>query len=314
MININISQSTVFNKEIKKQVDIVEKNSTKEIEETKINKGQNLKTLISSLFQNLSTKSTSKNSIVDILFTNKELFDTKDMKQNLKTTFELIKNQPKLEKETTVLKEFLVQVKNIDDKVLKENLQNSGLLLESKLLNKTLKHNTDIQKDIKAVFLQIQDSIEKTDDVELQKELKPIVEKLLTQLEFYQLYSYSTNSNISYLPFEWEDIEDGDIKIGEDKDKFSCQINLILKEFGEFKSYLQLDKKNNISIDLAVEDDTLKNMIHQNIQLLRKAINSIGLNIESLNIFSIIKGEVKTYEEQAYNSSGSINFGLDIKV
>ncbi len=408
---MNISTSTLLNilapklsNDIKNKIDNLTKNGKVDIQTAL--KDKTIQTVLSDLFKDVITGVKTKNATQELLNNSKSLFDLKTTQNDLKNILSSIKDEPKLNKQTTIIKEFLINIKNIDDKILKNNFSNSGIFLESKLntsqtispknifehlflnlksfdtvktalnslqtqvqdneikqdiqkiitqiktaeitlkddtlkpLVKTIqsdiknletklvtnnilqtlssieiKNSSSITNDIKTILLQVQESLEISQNSEQQKELKLIIEKLLTQVEFYQLYSYTANSNISYLPFLWDSVEDGELKFNQkNKDEFSCQINLVLKDFGELKTLLQLDNKNNILINIAVEDINLKDKIQQNIHILRKAINSIGLKIQGLNIFDTIQEENKTYEQKAYSSNNHIDLGIDIKV
>ncbi len=380
-------------------------------------KDKTIQTVLGSLFTDIISGAKTKNSVQELLNNSKNLFDLKSLTNDLKNILNDIQNEPKLEKQASVLKEFLVNIKNLNENILKNNIANSGIFLESKigmpqnipnnklfekifleikqidqktietksfdtikniftnLLNQItdtqvkqdiqkittqiqtiestnreeiqsfllkglkndiknietklitnniletikpvlIQNNSYITNDIKAVLLQIDEIAEKSlknDDIP--KELKVTVEKLLTQIEFYQLYSYTASSNISYLPFVWDNIEEGELKFDKkENDSFSCQINLTLKNFGEIKTLLQLDNKNNLLINMAVEQNSLKERIQQNLQYLRQSISSIGLMVQGLNVFDMISNQNKSYKQKAYNSDSHIDFGVDIKV
>ena len=172
--------------------------------------------------------------------------------------------------------------------------------------------NLNISNDLKGSLLQIIQSID-NGEVSAPNELKSNVEKILTQIEFFQTLSYTTSSNHMFLPISWDNIDDGDIKFHSDKqDNFSCQINLILKEYNELKVLLQLDTKNNININVGVEHPLLKEKIQQNLQELRAKINSINLNLQSLNIFDLYESKTP-YDTNVKTSSQTLNFGVDLK-
>lgn len=419
--------SPKLNDTIKDKIDLLSKNGNIDIKSAL--KDKTIQSALTDMFKDISNGIKTKNQIQELLKNSKNLYDLKTVSNDLKSILLDIQSNPKLEKQTTILKEFLVNIKNLDENILKNNIANSGVFLESKIsipqkiqsndifktlllnikqlqekqiepktvniikdilkdldsqITKSTTNNTEIKenkdlktdisklltqiqtientprqeiqqhllksfrndisfletkiannnifnmlnpisinssdyftKDIKVILLQIQEQIQKetknTD--EFPKELKTNVEKLLTQIDFYQLHSYSANSNISYLPFVWENLEDGEIKFDKkEDDSVSCQINLTLKSFGELKTLLQLDKNNNLLINISVEQIALKEKIQQNLQILRLAINNIGLKLQGLNLFDMIQNNQKTYQEQAYQSNSHIDFGLDVKV
>jgi hypothetical protein len=257
--------------------------------------------------------------------------------QSVDKTLFLIKNQ--LESIDSIdLLEIKKDVKNLDVKVdklhseknieskiviIKDLIQNTTIL-ESKinignikeLLKNDIGNLKNISSDLKSVMSQIKETIEQPQNTEtLSKELKNTVDKILTQIDYYQLSSYSSNSNHSYLSFLQDDLEDVDIKFNnKSTEDFSCLIHLSLKEKGELKILLQLDKKNGININIGVEQKEFKLMIQDALQKLRVQINSLGLSIMSLNIFDLNENIEKNSELKAYSNNQNIDFGLDIKV
>ena len=73
---------------------------------------------------------------------------------------------------------------------------------------------------------------------------------------------------------------------------------------------LVLDKKNNININLAIESSKFKEVIQNNLQILRTKIKKVGLKLEDLNIFSL---ENKNESKSTYYETDKLDFGLDIK-
>ena len=281
---------------------------------------KSIKDLLDNLLKDISTGSTNKKPVMDLLENSKQSVKFKnfssDIKQILNQIQTELKSTPELEKLTEILKNSLVDIKSVDQKVIKNSLQNSGIFLESKLLNPNESVENKISGDIKKVLLQIQEHINNKETNEfISKELKFNVEKTLAQIDYFQLSSFASNSNHSYISFLQDDIEDADIKFSvSQKNEFSCLINLSLKENGNLKILLQLDNKNGLNINIGIENDDFKSMIQSSLQKLRKQINLIGLSVVNLNIFDL-KDEIKNSSEvKAYGSSAGIEFGLDIKV
>ena len=147
------------------------------------------------------------------------------------------------------------------------------------------------------------------------KEIKSIVEKILTQIEFFQLSSYTSNSSHAFLSFLQDDIDDVDIKFNNTaNESVSCQINLVLKKYGNLKVLIVLDKKTILSINIGIEDSKFKQIIHNNLQKLRVGINKIGLSLQSLNIFELSNKSITNINEYDKNTQNTnLSFGLDIK-
>ena len=295
---------------------------------TTLLKDSNIKTLLNSLVQDLTIGAKTKETVSQLLQNSKPIFDLKNLSNDIKDILKHIQADPKLEKQTAVLKQFQVDIKNIDEKVLKEKVFNSGVFLESKLaiVKNSLANNANleqkippqttaskVQGDIKAVLLQVQEQLN-TKATEVPKEIKAQVEKVLSQIEFYQVSSYTSNSNHMYLPVNWDNMEDANIKFSSTKkENYSCHIGLTLKDYGDIKAMLLLDNNNNLNINISAMDKDFKNRLQENMQTLRQGINKIGLSLQSLNVFDMQDVKTQTYEQKAYSSSEKLNFGIDLK-
>jgi len=295
------------------EIKVLEEKITKS--EIKNDIGTNLKELVNNVKNNLL-----KNSSVSL---NKTFVVIKEQLENLKsdtideiktdvkkveTQIKLLNNEKNVEVKTAVTKELTQQITKIISKIDTGNI------------NDLLKNNLGIMKnisgDLKNLMLQIKETIELQNNAEnVSKELKNNVDKVLSQIDYYQLSSYASNSSHSYVSFLQDDIEDMDIKFNnENNDEFSCLIHLSLKEKGDLKILLQLDKKSGININIGVEQDEFKSMIQNALQTLRVKINSLGLSIVSLNIFDLKEELQKINELKAYENSQNLDFGVDIKV
>ena len=121
-------------------------------------KEKSVQTLLSDLFKDVSQGVKNKSSVNQLLTSNKQIFDFKNLSSEVKNLSQQIEQNPKLEKQSAILKEFLVNIKNIDENSLKSNIKNSGVFLESKLL----KSDTTISSTIKTVLGQIQEQIQQS--------------------------------------------------------------------------------------------------------------------------------------------------------
>jgi hypothetical protein len=239
---------------------------------------------------------------IKIIQTNNLTNDVDKIENKLKTNN--IKNDI-----TTNLKELITQAKNfLSDKT---KPMNTKVIFEN---NKSTIKN--ITTDIKANILILNEHIDDIDTIDSGvKELKAAIEKIGTTIDFYQLLSYSASTPNIPISFLQDDIEDVDISFGtNEKNNFSCQINLNLKKYGEVKILLVLDNGIVLDINIGVVDDNFKKMLQSSLQVLRKNINKIGLSLSSLNIFDIDMQNNKTKELNVFLNDSSLDFGLDIKV
>lgn len=180
------------------------------------------------------------------------------------------------------------------------------------------KNEAKISDDMKSVLLQMQDELASKTDSKSQ-DLAKQVDKLLTQIEYQQLTSLTSNSNYVYLPFFWEMLEDGNISMKKtEEEKFFCQINLTLKDFGKVDLMLALYDKNKLDLTVYAQREHFKVAIRDNMQKLKIALNNVDLipvNIKLLDMKEENKEENKptqVYMNNAYNQN--ISSGIDIRV
>ena len=202
------------------------------------------------------------------------------------------------------------------------NLQNHILKLVDKVENliKDLANpKANISDDMKSVLLQMQDELASKGDVK-SLDISKQIDKLLAQIDYHQLASLATNANNVYLPFFWEMLEDGNITMKQtEEDKFYCQINLTLKDFGKVDLMLALYDKNKLDLTIYAQREHFKTALRDNMQKLKIALNSVELipvNIKLLDLKeeSQLKEEpTKIYMNNSYNQT-TINSSIDIRV
>ena len=209
------------------------------------------------------------------------------------------------------------------------NLQNQVMKFVEKiesiikdLANSSLQKNdqTNLSEDMKSILLKMQDELNSKTDSKSQ-ELAKQVDKLLTQIDYQQLLSLSTNSNNVYIPFFWEMLEDGNILMKKtDEEKFYCQINLTLKDFGKVDLMLALYDKNKLDLTIYAQREHFKTSLRTNMQKLKIALNNVDLipvNIKLLDMKEETQKEEKPtqiYMNNSYNQSLNLNSGIDIRV
>ena len=166
-----------------------------------------------------------------------------------------------------------------------------------------------ISKDLKATIADIKEDTKSLPT--MSKEVKATIDKVQSQIDFFQLLSIAQNTPQAPLSFLQDDIEDVDIKFNKTNDnEHSCQINLSLKEYGELKVLLISDINNNLNINIGIENSILKTKIQETLKILRAKLISTGLLLQNINIFNINNIQKK---DTPYNSSDKLSFGLDIK-
>ncbi|WP_323588762.1 flagellar hook-length control protein FliK [Aliarcobacter butzleri] len=179
------------------------------------------------------------------------------------------------------------------------------------------KLDTKVSEDMKTVLLQMQDELaSKTDPKSL--EVAKQVDRLLTQIDLQQLTSLVSNSNYVYLPFFWEMLEDGSIEMKQkDEEKFFCQINLTLKDFGKVDLMLGLYDKNKLDLTIYAQREHFKTAIRENMQQLKIALNSVELipvNVKLLDMKEDNKESSKPTQTYINNyNNQDLSSGIDIR-
>ncbi len=180
------------------------------------------------------------------------------------------------------------------------------------------KESNPIQNDMKALLLQVQGELISKSDPNSQETLKQ-VDRLITQIEYHQLQSIVSNSNNVYIPFLWDMLDEGSISMKKiNEDKFYCEINLSLKEFGETNLLLALYDKNKLDLTIFASKNSFKKSIQEALPKLRSSLNSVDLIPVNIKIVDIKKEETKEQKQmnQFNQNDDFINpsFSVDIRV
>lgn len=299
---------------------------------------QNLSNLKNELINIKTIDTKVVNQIIDKLQNMQNLFSKIDLPVDLKGFQQNILNQ------TTNLNNFQSNfASNINNLILslKENisslstnqsnqsLQNNiiksvekletiinNIQTNSPMLNNKQVPLNPLQNDMKTVLLQMQEELFGKTDVKSMDSLKH-VDKMLMQVEYYQLLSITSNSNSVYIPFLWDMLDDGSISMKQtDEEKFYCEINLSLKEFGQTQLLLSLYDKNKLDLTIYASKDSFKQSIKENTSKLKRALNSADLIPVNIKVIDLKKDEDQPKEVQQVNSFNqdiNLGFGINIK-
>lgn len=170
---------------------------------------------------------------------------------------------------------------------------------------------TDVEllSDMKGVLTKLNDSLAPTPQ---NREALEITNRLLTQIEYHQLFSYVSSSTHLYIPFSWDGLNGGSMMMKQTSDeKFHCQIDLDLEQYGKLNMMLLLSGEKYIDISIAAQKKELGEKITQQLVELKRALNEVGL----------ITGTVKMLEykdvsavKNDYFSGEKLQFGINIKI
>lgn len=280
---------------------------------TNQNSGADVLKIIKDLFLALKDGSKSEMNLENLL---KNLNFSKELgtlSSNISTLLQNLQSDESLSNLKTPLENFLKNFQNIDDLNLKEQIKNSGVFLENKLLNSS-KYNFD--DDFKANLLKLQEALTTKSDAKSIENLK-IINNLLAQVELNQLGSLASNSNFVFIPFFWDMLEDGFIQMKQkEEEKFFCQINLNLKDFGKVDLMLFLYDKNKLDLTIYAQREHFKVAIKENLQTLKKALNSVELiavNIKLLDMKDDKKEDNLEQKYQNFYKESIFSNSIDIK-
>ncbi|MDX4048328.1 flagellar hook-length control protein FliK [Aliarcobacter skirrowii] len=266
---------------------------------TNQNSGADVLKIIKELFLALKDGSKSATNLENLL---KNLNFSKELgtlSSNISNLLQNLQSDESLSNLKTPLENFLKNFQNIDDLNLKEQIKNSGVFLENKLLNSS-KYNFD--DDFKANLLKLQEALTTKSDAKSIENLK-IVNNLLAQVELNQLGSLASNSNFVFIPFFWDMLEDGFIQMKQkEEEKFFCQINLNLKDFGKVDLMLFLYDKNKLDLTIYAQREHFKVAIKENLQTLKKALNSVDLIAVNVKLLDMKDDKKEDNLEQKYQN------------
>ncbi|MBW6488306.1 flagellar hook-length control protein FliK [Sulfurimonas sp.] len=168
-----------------------------------------------------------------------------------------------------------------------------------------------LSQDLKAVLLKAGEEMAKSPHPN-QAEILKHVDKLLLQIDYFQMLSHLSNSSSLYLPFSWDSLEEGSINIKKDKNSvFYCDIDLKLKEYGELKLKLALYEENQINIHIYSDSSEFKEIVKESIASLRSALIESQITPREIRIFDTPKkSPISSYETPPQE----IDMGFEVKV
>ncbi len=154
--------------------------------------------------------------------------------------------------------------------ITKQLVPNQGLQVDTLI-------KQELSSDIKSVLLSIKQELS-TQSTTVSREVSFQVDRVLTQIDYFQLMSLSSNSFSSYLPFLWEGLQEGQISLKKLKEnRFFCEINLKLKEHGKIDLMLMLFEDIYLNISVFAEKKKFIALVRDNLPSLKQGINRLGL-------------------------------------
>jgi hypothetical protein len=231
--------------------------------------------------------------------------DSKSILNTLDKIVQIIKN---IEQNTTTPKASIDQLieKDIPKEItklsqsIKEGIQKDSPIFSKDvklILNKLESLNTTVKlhphqnvkdiisNDLKAVLQQTAQEISQSPHAN-KHDILANIDKLSLQIDHYQLISHLSNSTSLYIPYSWDMLEDGNITMRkDDKDRFYCDINLKLKEYGELNLKLTLYDKNQLNLHIYSSNEKFKEIMRDEIPDLRSALIDMRITPREIRIY-----------------------------
>ncbi len=300
-----------------KQLHVILPNTNKALEEVlksaspqelqTLTQSKDLGSILDALLKQSQTADTAQNKLLLQLLKNnptlKSLSSANTTLKELIATLKQEKNPLPLEKE---LEKFLTNIKDINPKELKTKMQNSGVFLEANIKNSQNPKEL-FNSDIKALLLKAHDELSNATQANRQEILKTI-DKLLLQIDYNQLVSHLSNASSLYIPYEWNDLQEGNIALKNAKDdRFFCDIHLNLKSYGELNLRLALFENNQLSINIHTKNEALKSLLQNNLQTLKKQLLHVNIVPKEIRFIDLKQNE---YETQ---TNDELQMGFEVK-
>lgn len=310
LINILLPNNNNLLKEALKNSD------NKELQNLLQNKNLSTQEILKNIFEQLKNPDKSNQSLLNFLKNSSFFKDLGNFSSNINDLLNNLKSNENLKSFAPALESFSKNIKEMDSQNLEKNIKNSGIFLESKLANFANQDSKNILNDLKTIMLKLQDEIVKNQTENKQNsELSKLVDKVLTQVETSQMYSILSNSNYVYIPFLWENLEDGNIEITKNEsDNFYCKINITLKNYGKVELTLGIFEDKNFEIYANFENKEFKEIFKEKLSSLKEGFKNQEINISVLRINDLNQNSTPYYSSQnSYDVDSSILNQLDIK-
>ena len=307
-----VQKSTLVESRIQNSPKVMPKEISKVVEQIKQVLAE-LKELVQSNKKEpiLEPKSQEIVKLVEQTLKTSEFFSRELSKATISEKLQQVVNLIKSELVKSDVKNQLhVEVAKLTNKleaIVKEQIATKQIIPNQKLLVDT-PIKLELANDIKSTLLNIKHELS-TQTSTVAREISLHVDRLINQIEYFQLLSLSSNTQSSYLPFLWDGLEEGQVSLKKLKEnRFFCEINLKLKEYGKIDLMLMLFEDIHLNISVFAEKKEFLDLVQENLPALKQGINKIGL------IPSTLQLKKRELKDETKNSSNFLGTGLNIEV
>lgn len=200
--------------------------------------------------------------------------------------------------EIAILSGIMPEIESLNQALLKTSVEGSGVIFESRLKLLTVKGMKDAEElavqDAKGLILKI---IGKLSDAEVinilkmsgfdHKEMEKTLNRMLRNIEFFQLTSYINDLLYTFLPVSWDGLRDGELILKREKgakgDSFTCRVYLSFERIGRLSASVTLFNRAFYVTFHAEMPDTVE-MILSARNLLEKRFIESGLLLNAVNV------------------------------
>jgi len=176
-------------------------------------------------------------------------------------------------------------------------------------LSASQKIDTMLSEDLKAQLLQAKEEIQQT-PINNKAELVKQIDKLLLQIDYYQLVSHLSQGSAIFIPYAFEMLEDGHIRLKKAKNRrFFCDIELTLKEYGQLNIRLGLFEAKDLSIHISTQSQELQALLEESLPQLKQNLFNAGLYPRDISFIN------KDQKQSRYETdSPDLQLGFEAKV
>ncbi|HIP54149.1 MAG TPA: flagellar hook-length control protein FliK [Sulfurimonas autotrophica] len=273
----------------------------------KLTQSKSLGDILDSLLKHsCEANSTQNRLLLQLLQNNPTLKSLSSANTTLQELIQLLKQDKTLLSLEKRLEQFLTDIREIKPKELQKKVQTSGIFLESNIKNGQNPKEL-FTSDIKAILLKAQNELHNTSNPQKLEILKTI-DKILLQIDYNQLVSHLSNASSFYIPYEWKDLQEGNITIKNAKDeKFFCDIHLNLKSYGELNLRLALFNNNQLSININTKSEELQSLLQKKLPTLKKQLIHGNIIPKEIRFIKIKQNEYDTQKDD------SLQMGFEVK-
>ena len=226
--------------------------------------------------------------------------------------------------EFRALERIMPEIEKVNSEILKKSLEESGVLLETKLklavqeqgetgtadrLNSLLSGS-----DNKLELLKLKAALQDEHVLDALKragirptEVSGTVDKLIKNLEYFQLTSQVNDAVYTFLPLTWQELREGELSFRKNRDgrgeSYTCDINLDMEASGKLSISVTL-YEGAFYVTFYAENTKLKSMIEEGRGLMEDKFSAADLLLKAVNIT----------QKQGISFGAKKEQGLNIKV